>query len=666
MLTDTLAAIARAPDDAQIRPLGQLIKQLRPLQAQRTAESAFRVESLTGLLRHQPDQLAGLRRYIDALLLSRRHMHLYIDAGMPGSEGLGAGLWRRLNERLLPPAPDDTYLDDAFSRLIRRGRDADWIEAVPDDTWAALLDLLMAGEHDAPVRAHIRLEQLDALRVLAHRICAIGLEPELVRNYPAIEEVESPFLALANETERFVQHQRELLSGLRDDSIDHVQIPVLMAQCEDVLQKIRRQAAHQGVSISLTWMLVRQTQMLERMGLLLDFVTGDPARQALNLARFIKLISRAERDNHSLRALFSRNTELLARNITEHASETGDHYVTTTPAGFVAMWRSAGKAGIVVAVMALLKTLASRLALAPLGQAFVYSMNYSLGFMFIHVIHGTIATKQPAMTASHIAASLEDVPDRRAERHLGRLALLCVDVFRSQFIAILGNVCLAFPVALLIALVWQHVNGSGPAGVIKAQHLMHELDPIHSLALFHAAIAGVFLFLAGIISGYYDNQALYARIPERVAAHPWLRRLSAARRQRIATYLRHNLGALAGNFYFGIMLGSMGTVGYILGLPLDIRHISFSSANFAYALVGLNFDVSWESVIISLLGIAAIGVVNLGVSFSLALMLALKSRGVRFRLWLPLLKLILQHLRYRPRDFFWPGEPPARETHPPE
>ncbi len=662
MLIDILQDIAAHPDSCHFRPLGQLLKRLRPLAADHPEESITRIDALSGLLAGQPALLAGLQHYLDALLLPRRHLHLYADTGILGNEGLGAGIWRRLNERLLPPVPDDTYLDDAFSRLIRRGRDADWIEAVPDECWARLFQLLLECERSDAVRQHTRLQQLDALRVLAHRVSAMGLEPELVRNYPAVEDFESPFLALSTECERFVRHQREQLQGLRDAGIDHLQMQVLMEQCHDVLRKVRRQAGHQGVSVSLTYLLVRLEQSLQRMALMLDFISGDPALQPLLLARFFKLMSRAEHQSRSIRALFSRNTELLARNITEHASETGDHYVTTTQAGFFGMWRSAGKAGFIVAFMALVKILSARLVLAPVAQAVIYSMNYSLGFMLIHVLHGTIATKQPAMTASHIAASIEDVPDRKAERQLGKLAQLCIDVFRSQLIAIFGNVGIAFPVALLIGLAWQWNNGNGPAAAAKSLHLLHDLSPVDSLALFHAAIAGFFLFLAGIISGYYDNQAIYSRIPERVAALRPLQWLSVARRERIATYLRHNLGALAGNFYFGIMLGSMGTIGDILGLPLDIRHIAFATANFAYALVGLDFNVSWQLWATSILGIAAIGLVNLGVSFSLALMLALKSRGVQFRLWLPLLRLILQHLRRHPRDFFWPPKPVVSTT----
>jgi site-specific recombinase len=39
-------------------------------------------------------------------------------------------------------------------------------------------------------------------------------------------------------------------------------------------------------------------------------------------------------------------------------------------------------------------------------HAFVYSMNYALGFMLIHVLHFTVATKQP-LTAAALAATVQ-------------------------------------------------------------------------------------------------------------------------------------------------------------------------------------------------------------------------------------------------------------------
>ena len=73
--------------------------------------------------------------------------------------------------------------------------------------------------------------------------------------------------------------------------------------------------------------------------------------------------------------------------------------------------------------------------------------------------------------------------------------------------------------------------------------------------MLHAAIAGVYLFLSGLIAGYYDNKAIYRRIPERLAAHPLLNKLLGKHRAwQLGHYVEHNLGALAGNFYFGLFL----------------------------------------------------------------------------------------------------------------
>ena len=134
-----------------------------------------------------------------------------------------------------------------------------------------------------------------------------------------------------------------------------------------------------------------------------------------------------------------------------------------------------------------------------------------------------------------------------------------------------------------------------------------------------------------------------------------IRLFGESRLLTLTQYIENNLGALAGNFYFGLMLGSIGTIGFILGLPIDIRHIAFSAANFAYAIVAFEHQLSWQTYLVTAIGIFLIGVTNLMVSFSLALFVALKARGVRFAQWWPLLCLLGQHLRHHPRDFFWPA-----------
>ncbi|HEX5802425.1 MAG TPA: preprotein translocase subunit TatB, partial [Azospira sp.] len=105
------------------------------------------------------------------------------------------------------------------------------------------------------------------------------------------------------------------------------------------------------------------------------------------------------------------------------------------------------------------------------------------------------------------------------------------------------------------------------------------------------------------------------------------------------------------NFLFGCMLGSAGTLGIIFGLPIDIRHIAFSSANLGYALAAFDFALPATTVLWAALGVLLIGAVNLAVSFSLALWMALRARSVEFRQSRELLRLLGRRLRMAPRSF---------------
>lgn len=656
-----LDRIARATGNAPDL-LADLVAALRPRRGH-PQEAAARLESLCILLEQRPDLATGLREHLVRVVGSRRQAHLYSDTGILDGNGFFSELRQRLGWKLLPPAVNDAHFKDVFGTLFPRADDHDWIAAIADEDWLRLLDALRntpdappaprpAGPA-APGERTLR-ETLEALATLSHRLTALGLDPALVQVYPDIESYESPFLALHDEIARYVRAWRGLLDGARVQREDARQALVLVAQCRDTLARIRRRSPETGVSIRLTQLLLRLAQTLDRMETLFSLLESRGTAQRLAAIRFFKELVAADNRKTSLRDVLSTQTSLLALRVTENAGHTGEHYVTATRSEYFAMFRSGLGAGLVVGFMALLKMLAGKPGLAPVAQAIVYSLNYSLGFMLVHMLHFTIATKQPAMTAARIAASIQEVEATR-ERDLGALADLCVNVFRTQFIAIAGNVLLALPTALLLALAWQHATGAALAPPAKADRLLHDLHPLASLALFHAAIAGACLFLAGLVSGYYDNKALHGRIPERLRQRPLLRRLLGEERlDRFAAYIGDNLGALAGNFWFGVMLGSMGTLGFILGLPIDIRHITFSSANLGFALAGHGLSLPAAAWAWSLAGILGIGLVNLSVSFGLALLVALRARGVTWRQWPRLGGLILARFRCQPLRFFWP------------
>ncbi|MHB8709597.1 MAG: hypothetical protein ACYC9I_12035, partial [Desulfuromonadales bacterium] len=198
--------------------------------------------------------------------------------------------------------------------------------------------------------------------------------------------------------------------------------------------------------------------------------------------------------------------------------------------------------------------------------------------------------------------------------------------------------------------------GGHPIPADKATLLLKELDPLGG-ALFFAGVAGIWLFMAGLVSGYVDNQAAYSRLGERVACHPWLTRFPGRERAgRLGAYLNANAGGLAGNIFFGMMLGLTPTFGAATGLPIDIRHIAFSAANFGYALTALDFQVELFTTLRGAVGVVLIGAVNLAVSFSLALWLALRSRGIDFTAAFALLPELWRRLRTKPSRFFVPRE----------
>ena len=95
-----------------------------------------------------------------------------------------------------------------------------------------------------------------------------------------------------------------------------------------------------------------------------------------------------------------------------------------------------------------------------------------------------------------------------------------------------------------------------------------------------------------------------------------------------------------------------GYIGQLIGLPLDIRHVAFSSANLGYAAVSGNIGII--SFTLGILNILAIGLINLCVSFSLALFVALRARGTKISSIRNLIKSLWNQIKSNPVILFFP------------
>jgi site-specific recombinase len=300
--------------------------------------------------------------------------------------------------------------------------------------------------------------------------------------------------------------------------------------------------------------------------------------------------------------------------------------------------------------------LLSKVDASAFGHAFLYSFNYAFGFILIFLLGYTLATKQPAMTAATIAQALDEGmknKNQSKDKH-NLFARLFARIFRTQFIAFVGNVLFAFPVSLFLIWLLDLLLGTNIA-VSKSEKLITDLSPVHSLALLHAAIAGIFLFISGLISGNISNRNKHYQVAYRIQENPFLKQTFGIQKtNNISVWVEKNWAGVISNMWFGIFLGSTASLGIFLGLNLDIRHITFASGNFALGLYGNNFNINFWSFFWSTFGIGLIGFINFIVSFTLSMLLAFRSRNIPLSELLLLNKSIFNYFKKAPLNFFFP------------
>lgn len=632
--------------------LAGLVDRIRPDDPSNPGQAEERIAALAAAFAADPAWRSAVGDGLREWIRGARATTLFAEAGVLSTRGFLAEIGERLYERVLPAPPRAGDLRDGFDRIFHEPGDAQWVPAVPLEAWERLLAALALDPEDvASLRDSLARDLANALEVLVMRIAGEALQSELLHVDPDGQRHDSPFLALQREVAAFVAQ----VEAYRADAATRVELPdhafVMLDQCRDAVARLRRIGRERGTSVRITYLLERMAQQLRRTGILLRVMAapaGEERRRAFH-ELFVRLV-RASATRLQVRAVWRANTRLIATRVTENASRTGEHYATQGRAEYFAMMRAAMGAGVLIALMALLKIQIKALHLPPLFDTIAVCADYAMGFVVIHILHLTVATKQPAMTAATIAATVEEVEDGRAK--LDGLVTLIASVVRTQLVAIFGNIALALPLAIAISWAYVQNTGAPPVGVEKAEHMLHELHPVAGWALLHAAIAGVWLFVAGLVSGWYDNRCAVLDIPGRLRGSPLLRWLSADRRERFAAYVDGNLGALMGNAIFGVLLGATGFIGVVTGLPIDIRHVAFGSANLGYATVTMQLGAG---AFVAMLGfVLLVGLVNLAVSFALALNLALRARDVTFGRAGELARETWGAFRRDPRSFLLP------------
>lgn len=636
------------------------------------------------LCRHLQQDAAACQRVTNLLCRWLSSVRIYptlITIGIFARSGFGHEFRHRFYERINPAYKDRNDLRDVLALLFNDRHDGEWIAAIPLQCWLRLLSLLRR-ETDPAVSEmcsrHLRNESLYAVEMLSVWVAAEDLDPDLIRLEPKLLDVDSPFVGLMREVSGWLAHYRNVpFAGMKPelaDWLDHDQGPpsyddshlkVMMGQCRKLIDRLRRKGtgAGAGSSMDVAHLLERLNQTLNRMEKLMALFTARSYLQCmLRTLLLAQEIAVAVVEQRRLSPLWRGSVKMLARSISQNSSRHGEHYITRTRGEYWGMLRSAAGGGVLIALMALLKIHIGSLVQDHFWHAVLVSLNYGIGFVLIHMLHFTVATKQPAMTAASFAQAVERSSSGRAVSQ--KLAQLLIDVVRSQGVAVFGNVLVAVVLAGFISWGFARRFGTPLLDDATVAYQLKSMAVFTTPALLFAAIAGVWLFCSGIIAGFFDNRADYLNLKMRLREHPLLKRLlPASWRQRLADYIHQHYGAMMGNFCFGWLLGMTGYLGHLTGLPLDIRHVAFSSANLGYAAVSGHIGLFSFSA--NLLMVLLIGAVNLFVSFSITLWVALRSRDAVVDNPLQILASLTALLKQKPKSlFFPPPDAPEAEKKP--
>src|SRR5690606_4150707 len=115
----------------------------------------------------------------------------------------------------------------------------------------------------------------------------------------------------------------------------------------------------------------------------------------------------------------------------------------------------------------------------------------------------------------------------------------------------------------------------------------------------------------------------------RIYEHKLLRRILQPHQiKKLAAYIQKNVGGFIGNICLGFFLGYAKLIGDFFGLPFDIRHITISTAYFAFGAENLNNNLVLADWIGVSIGVIGIGFFNFLVSFGLAFYVAISSRKI--------------------------------------
>ena len=523
--------------------------------------SVARVRLLLDAAQARPEWRARWQRWWETFILTVDVTPLLADFGFAPRTAFVSEFSHRMRRKLLPGTPETTDLGELFGLLLPSRFDVRWIQALDTDTLTRLHALLLDAPEGTPAAGFWDNALLDALTFSVGQVSATGFASEIRTRMSSEAQAAQHFhdLPAHFESLRRAVGEHGARSGVALLAAER--LGSQLDACRHAAYTVYAHLEAHGVSVGIVFRLRQLRERIVRIKQLLDCLQSERPERAT--AALLADLAQVGQDSRSIRSLIASSSHLTAAKVAERSAESGEHYITRNAAEYRQMLGKAAGGGALIGFTTWVKFALYGLALSAFWNGFAAGLNYAFFFVVVQLLHWTVATKQPAVTAPAMVAKLRDIRAPGAVRHfVDEVA----NLLRSQIAAIIGNVGAVVPVVLLISLLLTALQGTAMITPDQARHVLHDLQLPGPTALF-AAFTGVLLFASSIVAGWVENWFVFHKLDSAVRHNPrFTRALGAARAARWALFLRHNISGLAANISLGLMLGIVPAVAAFFGL----------------------------------------------------------------------------------------------------
>ena len=646
------APTASASRQQKLEWLRQLVNWIR---ADRLSTKTVRLRMVIQVLNRNPELMDNVSSTLRSIIRETRSLELFMNVGIPSQHGFVGECFDRLSQIFLPQHLEHHDLISVFSHTLRQNRDARWILEMDNKLFQECMSLF----HD-PASTSSRLNSTqedsnrlikdirDSLFLISHSIRAVGLS-RIVRNRVTESDFRKlPFYLLTERVETLIhasdgKAQLQAYWGLNQDLQD----------CTQTIDEVFAFIRIHGVSIALVYQMERLKALLKRLGTLARLLTSykqDPRF----VQGFIGLLVKENIRSRSLRALLKDNMTLVCQKIIETNAEAGEHYITRSSSEQWQILKRSGGGGLITAFTNFFKLLLHHVSVSPFLSGFLAVSNYSVSFIGIQLCGFTLATKQPAATAAALTSTISNHHDSA-----NALAEESIHLIRSQLTAVAGNIAMVVPTVILI----EWVLSKGGWHLTDMAHAEQTIQSFSLLGMtpFFAAFTGVLLWLSSVFAGWLDNWYQFRRLSPAIETHPRLTyALGKKGSGHLAAFMRKNIAGFAASVSLGFFLGMTQPLATFFGLPLEVRHVTLSSAALVSSVLTIG-PSAFESLPFWLAvgGILSMAVLNLGVSFSLALAVALWAKRTAAPNWRIVFRSVIKRLLRQPSLLFYSSAFPS-------